>query len=342
VQILNCLYVTTPGSRISARRDSLEVRREDALVGRFPLAGTEAVIAVGRIECTTDALARCVSHGVRVAFLDRAGRLRFQLTGPTTGNVNLRQRQVRLADDPQKALRTARMFVAGKLQNQRRAVQRWSWDAPTGERWLLDEQQARIEDRLRTVGSAPSGDHLRGIEGDATRGYFKALGAHLHRCAPDFAFVRRSRRPPRDPVNCVLSFLYSLITSEAIGALETVGLDPQIGFLHGTRPGRASLALDLIEELRTPLADRVAVSLFSRRQLGPAHFQTVADQAWYLNDEGRSVIFTAINGLRSGYAWHPLLERDVPRAALPSIQATLLARHIRGDLPAYPPFVMKP
>lgn len=342
MQILNCLYVTTPGSRITARRDSLEVRNEAQLLGRFPLAGTEAVVAVGRVDCTTDAIARCVSHGVRVAFLDRSGKLRFSVSGPTTGNVTLRQSQLRRADDPAAALGIARHFVAGKLQNQRRAVQRWSWEAPGLVRPMFDRQCRRIEERIERIESAPTGDHLRGIEGDATRAYFKALGAHLHRVAPDFAFVSRTRRPPRDPVNCVMSFLYSLITSEAAGALEAVGLDPQIGYLHGIRPGRPSLALDLIEELRTPLADRLAVSLFARRRLGPEHFQTVADRAWYLNDEGRSVVFTAVNAVRAETIWHPLLEQEIPRAALASVQATLLARHIRGDLGVYPPFVMKP
>jgi CRISPR-associated protein Cas1 len=340
VQLLKSLYVTDHASRVSVRKDALEVHVEGRLRGRFPIHGLEAVTLVGRAGMTTDAIARCVDARVRVVSLTMSGRIRFVASPGTTGNVHLRLAQYAAAVDREGALQLASHFVAGKLQNQRRAVMRWSADAPSSDRRFLDNQRQVIEERLGSSRNSATGDHLRGYEGDATRRYFKALGAHLARVAPTFPLLARTRRPPADPVNCALSFAYGLLLAESIGALEGVGLDPQVGFLHTPRPGRPSLALDLVEEFRTPVADRVVVSLLSRRQLRLEHFQSLSGRAWYLSDEGRRVMLAAFDEHRERPVRHALLGREVPRGLLTHVQATLLARHLRGDLPVYPPFVM--
>lgn len=339
MQLLNTLYVTEDAARVAVSGDALEVRNDNQLVGRFPLHGLEAVTLVGHASMTTEAIARCVEHRVRVAVLSNGGKVRFVASGGTSGNIHLRLAQYQRASDDARSLALAKLFIAAKLQNQRRAVQRWAWDADPATRRFLGEQLFVIDERLRAVPGSTSGDHVRGLEGDAARRYFKALGAHLYRVAPDFPLVRRSRRPPNDPANCLLSFLYALTLTEIVGALEATGLDPQLGFLHGARPGRPSLALDLLEELRPSVCDRLAVALLARKQLRLEHFESVGDRAWFLNDAGRRTVFKTLYEYRREQVLHPVLNRDIPRGLLPGVQATLLARHLRGDLPTYAPFV---
>lgn len=205
---------------------------------------------------------------------------------------------------------------------------------------MLQAEREAVGERIAGLGGTADGDVLRGLEGDGTRRYLKCLGAHLGDRAGVGPFLLRTRRPPRDPVNALLSFLYGIIQGEVEGALDAIGLDPQIGYLHGLRPGRASLALDLVEELRPAIADRLAVGLLTRRQLRPSHFTRSAGGATYLSDEGRLIVLTAVEGHRDEELQHRLLNRYVPVWTLPTVQATLLARNLRGDLPAYPPFVL--
>lgn len=338
MRILSVLYVDTHGTRVSAHHQALELRRERALVGRYPLEGLESVILTGRVEITSDALDRCTRAGVRVGAISASGRVRFVVGGPRRGNVLLRIAQVQHLDTPA-GLGLARNFVAGKIQNQRRLVQRWRWDDTGLTRFTLNAQLAILDARLNALTAAPTGDHVRGLEGDATRRYFKALGAHLHHSRCPLGFQQRSRRPPRDEVNALLGYLYGLITIEAVGALDAVGLDPQVGYLHQPRPGRPSLALDLIEEFR-PVAERFAVGLLTRRRIGAEHFQQLPGGAYSLTDEGRRHLLAEYEQHKTAQVVHPLTGQMLPRAALPAVQATLLARTIRGDLPAYPPYVM--
>jgi CRISP-associated protein Cas1 len=340
VRLLNTLYVSDHDVRLSARHQSLEVRRHRQLIGRYPLNGLDAVILTGRAEVTSEALGRCVRHGVRVASVYRSGRLRFTVGGPTSGNVLLRVAQHRAAENEDHLIRLATVLVAGKLQNQRRLVQRWMWDAEPSTRLFLGEQRDLIDERLTGLVSRTdlTPDRIRGFEGDATRRYFKALGAHIA-ASSGFVFTERNRRPPRDPVNALISYLYGLTTTELVGALDAVGLDPQVGFLHGLRPGRPSLALDLLEEFR-PCLDRLAVGLLTRRRLGQEHFELLPGGASQLNDNGHRLVTEAYEEYRSEAVTHRLLRQEVPRAMLATIQATLLARHLRGDLTAYPPYVM--
>jgi len=341
MRLLNTLYVDDHRARVSVRSKSLEVRVGRELRGRFPMAELESVVLTGAGEITSEALDRCTRAGIRVSALRRNGRLRFTVGGPTKGNVLLRVAQYRLAADESSAAELARDFAAGKLQNCRRLLRRWSWDASGITRELIVEQAEGIENNLSRLGGARDGDTIRGVEGDAARRYFKGLGAHLEQATDGFVFLQRTRRPPRDQVNALMSFLYGLVLGEVTGALETVGLDPQVGYLHGLRPGRPSLALDLVEEFRPALADRFAVSLLTRRQLRLEHFSAAAGGAWYLSDEGRQALFPLYETYRSEEVHHDVLARSVPRASLPMVQATILARRIRGDLPAYVPYLME-
>jgi CRISPR-associated protein Cas1 len=254
-------------------------------------------VLTGRAEISNDAIGELVRRGIRIAALSRTGRLRFAVGGPVSGNVHLRIAQLTHAATDENALPIARIIVAGKLQNCRRAMQRWSWDATSSPRWVINNEISSITDRLAALGSASTGDEVRGIEGDGTRRYFKCLALHLRFGDSLFSFERRSRRPPRDPVNALLSFTYGLLLVELVGALDAVGLDPQIGFLHRPRSGRPGLALDLLEELRPAFADRFAMGLLNLRRIRETHFQVVGE-AHYLSDAGRAEVLAAYEAFR--------------------------------------------
>lgn len=342
MRVMNSLYVQDFRARIGLQKGALLITGSEGSKTRVPLAGLEAVVLVGGGQMTTDALARCVERNIRVSALRRSGKVRFVVGGPTGGNVHLRVAQVDAARDESRCLAIARSIVAGKIQNSRRLMQRWIWDSPPNQRSELEGFLARVDARLGGLPSAPTGDAIRGVEGDAARWYFQALSRHVSRNDPAVTFTLRTRRPPRDPINALLSFVYALILTEITGALESVGLDPQLGFLHGMRPGRASLALDLLEEFRPSVADRFVVRLVNRRQIGEKHFVSTAGGACYLSDDGRRLVLEAYEESKDEVTLHPLLRRSVPRWTLPQVQATLMARHLRGDLPVYPPFVMEP
>ncbi len=340
MRLLNTLYVDDHRARVSVSKRALEVRVERALVGRYPMEQLEAVVLTGAASVTTEALARCTRSGIKVTSMTRGGTIRFALTGPTRGNVLLRVAQLRSADDSAASLHIAKHFVAAKLQNQVRMLGRWRDGASNPDRAMLAAQCEAIRERLGAISRAEHGDRLRGLEGDGTRRYFKGLRNHLATSVPEIVFAERTRRPPRDAVNALLSFLYALITTTCAGALDATGLDPQIGFLHGLRPGRPALALDLLEEFRVPFADRFAVRTLARRTIRSEHFIRSAGGATYLSDDGRKLVIGGFEEYKSEHVDHLLLGRSVPRAVIPTVQATLLARYLRGDLPEYPPFVM--
>lgn len=336
-RILNTLYVTEYRTQVRVQKGSLLLSRPEGKV-RVPIESLDAVVMFGG-QITTEAIELCVHHAVRVAALRRSGRVRFTISGPLSGNVHLRVAQLRAADDPDAALDLARCFVAGKLQSYRTLLARWGAEASDPERTLMTSVRETIAERIASLPTARDGDTVRGLEGDATRRYFKGLGAHLAGRTDVGSFLARTRRPPRDPVNALLGFLYGVAQAEVDGALDAVGLDRQVGFLHGLRPGRSSLSLDLLEELR-PLADRLAVRLLALRQLRREHFVRTGNGATYLSDQGRAVVLAGVEAWREQEVEHRLLGRSVPIWTLPSVQATLLARRLRGDLPVYPPFVL--
>jgi CRISPR-associated protein Cas1 len=337
MRLLSVLYVADYQARIGVAKRSLAVRKP-AGTTQVPIEALEAVVLVGG-QITSEAIDLCVSHGVRVSALRRSGRVRFTIGPPRSGNVLLRVAQVRAADDPVASAEVARPLVAAKLTSYRRLLVRWAADVERPQRHVLRSEADVLTERVRALSGIVDGDHLRGIEGDGTRRYFKGLSIALEPAGAVGRFALRTRRPPRDPANALLSFLYGLSLGEVVGALDSVGLDPQVGFLHGLRPGRPSLGLDLLEELR-PLNDRFAVRVLRRHQLRLEHFVNTAAGAWYLSDEGRHRLLEAHEAERATQLFHPLLDRHIDRWTLPVVQATLLARHLRGDLPQYPPYVV--
>ncbi len=340
MRVLNTLYIDNHRARVAVRGRALEVRVDGNLQGRYPLSQLEAVILTGVGSMSTQAIQRCVREGVRISAIGRGGALRFFVGGPVRGNVLLRVLQVRMADDAEASLRIARNIVSAKLQNQNRAILRWVSSADrAADRSFLEEQRRLIAERILAASSARDLDVLRGLEGDATRRYFKAMRNHLYRIVPEMAFHERSRRPPRDPINALISYVGALVLSHCVGALEAVGLDPQIGFFHMLRPGRPALALDLLEEFRAAIVERLCVRCVSRRHIRLEHFYRIGGGGVYLSDEGRETVIAALERFRSEMCVHPLLQTEMPRSYLFPVQATLVARHIRGDLPEYPPYV---
>ena len=338
MRYLSTVYVRDHRARVGYRRGSLMVNQESGAT-RIPLAAIDAVVLLGAGQVTSDALAQCVKRGVRVASLRRSGALRFVVGGPISGNVHLRMAQHAAVVSEERSLAIARAVVAAKLQSSRTMLLRWSRDAKSASRRQgLQRRAEMIAERITSVSGIDSGDHLRGLEGDAARIYFRGLGQHLSDIG--LRFSARTRRPPRDPVNALMSFCYGLLTAELVGSINAVGLDDQLGFLHRPRSGRPSLALDLAEELR-PLADRFAVAMLKRRQLGSVHFVKTPGGAVYLADDGRDMVLKSWEAHKETPIFHSILRRPVERWALPTVQATLLARHLRGDLRLYPPFVLR-
>ena len=336
MRYLNSVYIRDYQARVGYRRGSLLVAKPDGKQ-RIPIQTLDAVILFGG-QITTEALTQLVNHNIRVAALTRGGKSRFTVNRPLSGNVHLRQAQHQAAADPARTLDITRNIVAAKLQNSRRVIARWGRDhTNTSVRTELRDRADQIGERISRTAVAETPHSLRGVEGDAARLHFGAMRILLsHGPLP---FTARMRRPPRDPVNALLGMCYGMVLTEVAGAVETVGLDPQIGFMHRARSGRASLALDLMEELR-PIVDRFIVGAARRRQMQPDDFTTTPGGACYLSDGGRDKLLKLWEQHKSTTLQHKIVGRQVERWAIPTIQATLLARHLRGDLPGYPPFVL--
>ncbi|MCY3873843.1 MAG: CRISPR-associated endonuclease Cas1 [Rhodobacteraceae bacterium] len=338
MRYLSSAYVRNHRARISHRRGSLHVMSSEN-THRIPLEAIDALLLMGGAQITTQALDACVRRGVRVAALRSNGAVRFIVSGSTSGNVHLRLAQNRVASNRDQALEISKVIVAAKLQSSRQVVKRWARDhKDPNETDRLAERASQMKRRLARLGEAETGDQVRGIEGDAARIYFGALRKAV--ASGEFEFSGRSRRPPRDPVNAMLGFCYGMLVTECAGAAESAGLDFQIGFLHRPRSGRPSLALDLAEELRA-VTDRFVVSIVRRRQIAPDDFVSTPGGGVYLSDDGRQRLIVLWEEHKESLLQHQLLGKPVGRWALPSIQATLLARHLRDDLPAYPPFVLR-
>lgn len=336
MKTLNVLYVTSHRARIAARKGSLVVTDPERGKQRVPTERLEALVLLGHAELTSAAMTECVQRDIRVTALTRNGRVRYCVSGATGGNVTLRTQQLAISSDAARSAALARALVAGKLQNARTMINRWISDAPHAARRGLIEQRDPITRALHALPAATDPERIRGIEGDGSRRYFRAVTIALSQTP--FPFQIRSRRPPLDPPNAVLSFVYGLVHSELIGATEALGLDPQVGFLHRLRPGRASLALDLAEELRPTHADRFSIRLLRRKELDPeTDFQGHPGGACHLTDTGRKKVLERYESFRESEEHHQLLDKPIPRWSLPHVQSTLMARHLRGDLPAYPP-----
>lgn len=338
-RLLNTVYVTSEGAWLRKDGANLVVEVEGAETGRVPLHMLEGVVSFGRAGASPAAMAACAAAGITLSWLDPNGRFLARAEGARSGNVLLRRGQYRWADDAARRAPIVRAIVVAKIANQRAVVRRALRDH--GESEPLAEAERRLTDAGRRALAATDVDLLRGIEGEAANVYFGVFG-HLVRVAdPAFAFAGRSRRPPLDRMNALLSFLYAMLGHDCRSGCEAHGLDPQVGFLHVDRPGRAGLALDLMEELRPVLADRLALSLINRRQLGAEDFVVEEAGGVRLTDAARKQVLVAWQERKREELRHPFLGETMPLGLVASVQAQLLARHLRGDLDGYPAFLWK-
>lgn len=340
---LNTLYVTTEGAWL--RKDGanivLEVEREER--ARLPVHMLEGLVCIGRVGVSPQLLGFCCEQGITISYLTPQGRFLARVEGPVSGNVLLRRAQYCASDEQRRCAAIVRNLLVGKIHNQRAVLAR-GWrdhgahltDVPAFQHAL--KRLKRIPYRLLQEGDV---DLLRGLEGEAAQAYFGVFGQLVRAKSPLLGFAGRNRRPPRDAFNALLSFFYTMLTHDCRSALESVGLDPAVGFLHRDRPGRASLALDLAEEFRPLLGERLALSLINRRQLNERDFQTFDNGAVLLKDDARKAALVAYQERKREQLQHGFLDEKVDIGLLPFVQAQLLARHLRGDLDGYPPFLWK-
>lgn len=335
----NTLYVTSQGSYLSKDGDCVLVAREDGGKTRVPLHNVDGIVGFGRVSASPFLLGACAGAGVTLTWLTEHGRFLARVEGPVSGNVRLRRAQYAAADDPQASADLARALLAGKIANQRAVLLRARRDHGEDAAGRISAAIDTLAATLRRLEATPELDALRGVEGDAAAAYFSAFPALVRNPEPAFAFSGRVRRPPTDAVNCLLSFVYTLLTHDARAALEEVGLDPQVGFLHRERPGRPSLALDLVEEFRAWFADRLVLSLVNRAQVRPRDFLADAAGAVTLTDAARRTVLIAYQERKAEEIRHPFLDETCAVGLLWHAQARLLAKRLRGDLDAYPPFI---
>ena len=342
---LNTLYVTTENAWLRKDGENVVVQVDKKEQGRVPVHLLGGIVCFGAVGVTPALMGHCAGRGVSMSILSRNGRFLARIEGPVSGNVLLRRAQYRTTDDTDRTARLASHLVTGKLLNQRTVVRRALRDHGTRTsaeaRGRLDACERRLSDAARRVGKAAGTDVIRGIEGEAARNYYAVFGDLMRAEDTEFSFTGRSRRPPLDPANALLSFLYTLLVHDCRSALETVGLDPAVGYLHRERPGRPSLALDLMEELRPVLADRIALSLINRRQIRSRDFETAVSGAVTMKDGARKNVLVAYQERKKDELGHPFLKEKTTLGLVPFVQATLLARHLRGDLDGYAPFVWR-
>ncbi len=329
------LHVTTQGMYLRLEVDALRAEKEDGTIVRVPIRQLGAVYLYGRVGLSTDALHRLAQESIPVVWFSRSGRYVARTAGPVSGNVLLRWAQFEAAGDSRRSCEIAKPIVAAKLLNSRTVLLDAAKDSDT-KAGTMREVAAQLALLVESLPRAADLDTIRGLEGQGARLYLSSIG-RLSKQA-EFQFAFRSRRPALDRMNALLSFLYAMVRVRCVAALEAIGLDSQVGFLHAMRPGRESLGLDLMEEFRSPFADRFALTLVNRRQLGPADFVERPGGAFEMTDSGRSTVLKTWDEFMAASVPHRAFDRSVERRFVPHVQAMLLARHLRGDLHAYLPF----
>jgi CRISPR-associated protein Cas1 len=340
---LNTLYVTTRGSCVRRDRQNIVVEIEKKVRCAVPIHHLDGIAIFGRGMVSPPAMSFCQESGVALTFLTESGRLMARVDAPRSGNVLLRREQFRLADRPDACARLARSFVAGKLHNARNTLLRAAREkADQADSATFERTASIIGGHIEDLPGAVTTDSVRGHEGDSARVYFEAFPSLIRAARrAEFPMNGRTRRPPLDRVNALLSFVYALVQSDCVAGLVAAGLDPDVGFLHADRPGRPGLSLDLLEEFRTLLADRLVLALINRQQIGPTDFVDRDGGSVEMTPAGRKVVIQAYVGRKREIVRHPLLESEVTFGQLPFLQAKLLARHIRGDCDTYLPCVLR-
>lgn len=341
-RLLNTLYVFTEDAYLTLDGENVVVRRDGDELGRVPLHTLEGILCFSYRGASPGLMGACAERGVALSFFDRRGRFLAGVQGGVRGNVLLRKVQYAWSEDSEKSLSVARNFIVGKLYNGRWVLERAVRDH--GMRIDADAVKVasmRLDASMRGAATCESLDRLRGIEGDAAAEYFGVFDELILRDKETFRFVGRVRRPPTDATNAMLSLFYTVLAFDCASALEGVGLDPYVGFMHVDRPGRRSLALDLMEELRPVMVDRFVLSAVNNRIARPEYFERRELGEVRLTDGGRRALFGAWQERKKETVVHPFLKEKIPRGLVPHVQALLLARFIRGDLDGYPPFLWK-
>lgn len=338
-KLLNILYVTTPDSYLSKDGLNVVVSVQQKEVFRIPIINIEGIVTFGYMGASPGLMKLCADNGVSLTFLSPQGKFIARVQGPTHGNVLLRTEQYRLADNEDFTLHISKLFIGGKIQNYRNILRRYERDYGSNDDVASAVQ--KLEVRKRDLQRVQDLNQLRGIEGDAASVYFDVFPYLILNQKSDFPFNGRNRRPPKDAVNAMLSFVYTLIANDVAAALETVGLDPYVGFLHTLRPGRTSLALDVMEELRAYLGDRLVLSLINRRQVNAKDFLFQGDESVIMTDSCRKILLSAWQARKKETILHPYLNEKIPIGLLPYVQTTLLARFLRSELDDYPVFLIR-
>jgi CRISPR-associated protein Cas1 len=338
-KLLNTLYVSSQGSYLRQEGETVVVERGKEKTLQLPVHTLGGIVCFGNVLCSPFLLGLCAKRDITVSFLSEYGQFLASVQGPVRGNVLLRRQQYRMTDDEETTKKIAGQIVSGKLANCRIVLNRTLRDhAGKTDASALRSASAKIDAIIDRIPRGESSDAIRGFEGQAAAEYFRVFNHLIVDQKDDFVFVERNRRPPLDEVNALLSFVYTLLAHDIRSALETVGLDPAVGFLHRDRPGRPGLALDIMEEFRPVIADRLVLSLINRRQIGKKGFVKAANGAVIMDDATRKTVLTEYQGRKQDKIYHPYIEETVPIGLLFFIQANLMARHIRGDLDGYPPF----
>ncbi len=336
---LNTLFVTTQGAYLAKEGETVAVRIERKVRLQIPIHTLDGIICFGNVTMSPFLMGFCAERDVTVSFLTENGRFLARVAGPVSGNVLLRREQYRMADDQETSATMARSILIGKVANSRAVLRRAIRDhGERVDRGALDDGAQRLSGILQHLRQGQELNRLRGFEGEAAQIYFSVFDHLILSNKDDFVFIRRSRRPPLDRINCLLSFVYTLLMHDVRSALESVGLDPAVGFLHRDRPGRPGLALDLMEEFRPVLADRLVLSLVNLGQITNTDFQCMESGAVLLTDKGRKTVLTAYQKRKQEKIIHPFLNEKMAIGLLCYAQALLLARYIRGDLDGYPVF----
>ena len=341
-KLLNTLYITSPDRYLSLDGENVVILADGSELGRVPLHNLERIMTFGYTGASPALMGKCARDGIELVFMSGSGRFLARVEGEVCGNVLLRREQYRIADDDKRSLDIARGIICAKLFNSRWTVERALRDhALRVDTVKLKHCSELLKSSASAAYEAADMDTLRGIEGEGAQVYFSVLDDMILQQKVDFTFTVRSKRPPKDNVNALLSLAYSLAASMCTSALTAVGLDPYVGFMHTDRPGRRSLALDLVEELRSPLCDRFVLTLINKKMISADDLEKREDGAVMLTEKGRKAFFTAWQSRKNDELRHPFLDEKLEWGMVPYSQALLLARSIRGDLDAYPPFMWK-
>lgn len=341
-QFMNTLFVTSEDVYLSLDGENVVANREGSVVARYPLHTLQSIVSFSYSGASPALMGACTEKKIGLAFCSPRGRFLARVSGSAQGNVLLRRMQYRVADDPMQSCQIAKNMIFGKVYNARWSIERMRWDHAM----RIDEERfaavsARLQGLLPQIAEETTLDSLRGLEGIGAAAYFSVLDDMILQGKETFFFHERSRRPPMDAFNALLSFAYVLLAHDCASALESVGLDAYVGYLHRGRPGRESLALDLMEELRPCLADRFVLTLINNRIIKADSFEFRESGAVLLTDDGRRTFVQKWQERKKETITHPYLEEKVPWGLVPYVQSLLLARYLRGDLDGYPPFLWK-